>query len=59
MKKELFIKSFLILVLTGILVMLFCAAVNLRAEQMLRPGAKNRPPCGSSLSLFFWEAREA
>lgn len=35
MKKELFIKSFLILVLTGILVLLFCAAVNLRAEQML------------------------
>lgn len=35
MKKEIVLKSVLILVLTGILVLVFCAAANLRAEQIL------------------------
>jgi len=34
-KKEIVLKSVLILVLTGILVLVFCAAANLRAEQIL------------------------
>ena len=35
MKKEIILKSILVLVLTGILVLVFCAAANLRAEQIL------------------------
>ena len=35
MKKEIILKSILVLVLTGILVLVFCPAANLRAEQIL------------------------